>query len=265
MVVLCTHLVVWIIRRVAQRISSADVLSRWVKLRTLTGLTTSVLVFVLYFAAIGFALREFGVSLTAYLASASILGLAIGFGSQGLVQDVVTGLTVIFSDLFQVGDLVEISGQSGIVQTVGMRFTVLLNSHGAQVFIPNRNLANVVFYPRGYVRCFVDITLSADKEVAQKMTSRIAAITEGFVMQFCGILRDKPEFEASRILPAGRVFVRVKFHIWPGRSLPIQNGYKPELFRSLKHLDLAYEEWMIAVNEEVSERPVVIPRLGRSS
>jgi len=163
------HLSVLLLRALAQHLMSTNAMIRWTKVRTLAGLVTSVLVFALYFGGLGIVLNEFGVSLTAYLASASILGLAIGFGSQGLVQDVVTGLTVIFSDLCQVGDLVEISGMSGTVQSIGMRFTVLLNPLGAQVFIPNRTLSNVIIYPRGYVRCFADITLSQKPEVADLM------------------------------------------------------------------------------------------------
>jgi small-conductance mechanosensitive channel len=58
------------------------------------------------FFAVGFILREFGVSLTAYLAAASVVGLAIGFGSQSVIQDVIAGLTFIFSKLIDVGDLV---------------------------------------------------------------------------------------------------------------------------------------------------------------
>ena len=172
------HIGVRLIRHLAHRLSSTDAINRWAKLRTLAGLITSTLVFTLYFAAIGLVLREFGVSLTAYLASASILGLAIGFGSQGLVQDVVTGVTTIFSDLFQVGDLVEISGQTGVVQSIGMRFTVLLNPLGAHVFIPNRTLSNVIVYPRGYMRCFADITLSTQMETAKQMMKKVQAITE---------------------------------------------------------------------------------------
>src|SRR5687767_4431636 len=91
---------------------------------------------------------------------ASVLGLAIGFGSQGLVQDVVTGLTLIFSDLIDVGDLVEVSGQTGVVRGVTMRFVELENALGGTVFVPNRTISSVINYPRGYVRCFVDVTLA---------------------------------------------------------------------------------------------------------
>jgi small-conductance mechanosensitive channel len=61
------------------------------RVQSLATLLTSAIVFALYFLIMGLILAEFGVSLTAYLASASVLGLAIGFGSQGVVQDVVTG------------------------------------------------------------------------------------------------------------------------------------------------------------------------------
>ncbi len=127
------HLMVILVRTLGSRLMLVLPRGTFAKGRSLAGLLTSVAIFVLYFAAVGLVLKEFGVSLTAYLASASVLGLAIGFGSQGLVQDVVTGLTLIFSDLVNVDDMVEISGQTGIVQTIGMRFLVLKNQLGAEV------------------------------------------------------------------------------------------------------------------------------------
>src|SRR6056297_1201149 len=94
------------------------------KLVTISGFATSAIVFTIYFGAFGLLLAELGISLTTYLASASIIGLAVSFGSQGMVQDVITGLTVVFSDLIDVGDMVDIGGQVGIVESVGLRFTV---------------------------------------------------------------------------------------------------------------------------------------------
>ena len=252
------HLSVIAIRHLGQRLMTADTMLRWNKLRTLAGLITSALVFTLYFGALGFVLQEFGVSLTAYLASASILGLAIGFGSQGVVQDVVTGLTVILSDLFQVGDLVEISGQTGIVQSISMRFTILLNPLGAKVFIPNRTLSSVIIYPRGYVRCFADITLSNQQDLADKMLSQVEAITASFFDEFPGIMRSKPELSAREQTQSGRIYVRVKFRIWPGRIDPIKEAFKTEIVATLKLLNPDYADWMVSINNEVSETPAVI-------
>lgn len=252
------HLSVYGIRHLGQRLMTADTMLRWNKLRTLAGLITSALVFTLYFGALGFVLQEFGVSLTAYLASASILGLAIGFGSQGVVQDVVTGLTVILSDLFQVGDLIEISGQIGIVQSISMRFTILLNPLGAKVFIPNRTLSSVIIYPRGYVRCFADITLSNQEELAEKMLFQVETIIASFADEFPGIMRGKPELSAREQTQSGRVFLRVKFRIWPGRTDPVKEAFKPEIVATLKLLNPDYADWMVSINNEVSEAPAAI-------
>jgi small conductance mechanosensitive channel len=95
-VVIAVHLVMVIVHKLSRRVMVALPSSSYAKMRTVSSLLTSIVIFILYFTAVGFVLKEFGVSLTAYLASASVLGLAIGFGSQGLVQDVVTGLTLFF-------------------------------------------------------------------------------------------------------------------------------------------------------------------------
>lgn len=250
------HFLVYAIRHLTQRLLSVDAMRRWTKLRTLAGLATSALIFMLYFVGTGLVLNEFGVSLTAYLASASIIGLAIGFGSQGVVQDVVTGLTVILSDLFQVGDLVEISGQVGEVHNISMRFTTLLNPLGATMFIPNRTLSSVILYPRGYLRCYADIRLpDEDTALGERMIASIDSITRGFVEQYPGIMRHAPETAPVIALPAGRRLLRVKFRIWPGRGAPIDGVYKNEVVQTLKSLDPNYADWMVSINNEVSEVP----------
>ena len=102
----------------------------------------------------GLVLQEFGVNLTAYLASASVVGLAISFGSQGLVQDIVIGLTLIFWDAMDVGDMVEITGTTNVigrVEEIGLRFTKLINFYNQEVFVPNRTIANVSRFPHGGV------------------------------------------------------------------------------------------------------------------
>ena len=240
---------------VTRRVLAAKLDRRLSKARTITTLVSSVTVFLLYFGAVGFALNELGISVTAYVASASIIGLAVAFGSQGMVQDIVMGLTIIFSDLFDVGDMVEVGGQTGIVRRLGMRFTVLVNAFGSRVYIPNRSIGNVINYARGYVRCIADITLSSDEGLAEKMEERIRRIATGFGEQFPGILITPPDYEGRHATASGRRFLRVKFRIWPGRGAAIENEFRKEVLDSLKRLDESYADWMIAVNYEVENRP----------
>jgi len=257
-IVVVVHLVVRWVRRLGDKMVSAQVRPSLSKTRTVASLVTSALIFALYFGAGGMALAEFGVSLTAYLASASILGLAIGFGSQGLVQDMVTGLTVIFSDLFDVGDMVEISGQVGIVQSIGMRFTVLTNSLGAEISIPNRTITNVINYPRGYVRCLADAVLPSDGELGVRMEESIRTITTSTIEQFPGILRAPPEIEGRQTTSSGKTYFRIKFRIWPGRGGPLETAFKQELVQALKEHDPNYADWMVTINYEVAQKVAAV-------
>ena len=259
------HLLVRLVRRLGQGVMASRVSTTFSKARTVTSLSVSIAVFAMYFVAVGMVLREFGISLTAYLASASIIGLAVGFGSQGLVQDVVTGLTVIFSDLCDVGDMVEIAGQTGIVQKVGIRFTVLINFMGAEVFIPNRTITNVVKYERGYVRAIADINLLGDSAKAKQIEDRVCSIVEATYEQFPGILITSPSIEGRFKTSSGKEFLRVKFRIWPGQGGPLEAGFKREVVESLKTIDSTYSDWMVVLTYEVEKKPVSLPGTSKHS
>lgn len=261
--VVAVHSLVVALRRISRVILMRENNRRYRKLRSVATLATSIAIFVLYFLAIGLILREFGVSLTAYLASASVLGLAIGFGSQGVVQDVVTGLTFIFSDLVDVGDLVEISGQTGIVRSISMRFVELQNALGASVFIPNRTINNVINYPRGYVRCIADVTLRGDDDAKRAAEEAALLIMKATHEQFAGILMTEPSNEGRRILGSGKEILRIKFRIWPNRGQPIESSFVQELTAELKRRDPDYQAWMISVTYEVEKRsqPAELGRL----
>ncbi len=260
-VAVAAHFAVRIVRLASTWVMALATHRTYAKARTVTGLITSILIFVLYFGALGWALSELGVSLTAYFASASIIGLAVGFGSQGIVQDVMTGMTIVLTDQFDVGDMIQIGDNVGIVQTVGMRFTVLQNAMGAEVLIPNRSIANVINYPRGYVRIHADVTLSADEAQAAAMEEAARAMTASVIEQFAGIFRAPAEVMGRFETTSGRRYLRIKFRIWPGRGVPIETAFKQELMQSLKKIDPDYADWMVAVAYEVEKaRP---PAAGR--
>ncbi|MAC88307.1 MAG: mechanosensitive ion channel protein MscS [Maricaulis sp.] len=259
------NILVFGIRLVADLIIATRTERKYSKLRSVTSMAASAIMFSVWFLTLGFILAELGVSLTAYLASASVIGLAIGFGSQGVVQDLVNGVTFIFSDLLDVGDLVEISGQTGIVQSITMRFVELENAVGASVFIPNRTITNVINYPRGYIRCIVDVTLTGDAEAKDKAEARATELMHGFHEQFPGIFLSRPSNVGRVALTSGREFVRIKFRIWPGRAQPIETIYRDEVVAAFVKVDPDYKPWMVAVSFEVEDRPEAVrPSLNLS-
>jgi small conductance mechanosensitive channel len=134
---------------------------------------------------------------------------------------------------------------------------------GADVYIPNRSIANVINYPAGYVRCLADITLSKDPALAQKMEELIPALIHSVREQFPGIVLTDPTLEEKVKTRAGKEFLRIKFRLWPGRTGLIETSVKQELFQTLKEVDPSYADWMVAVNYEIERKSVAIPFRSR--
>ena len=87
---------------------------------------------------------ELGFNIGPVLASAGIVGLAVGFGAQSLVKDVISGFFILFEDQFGVGDVVKIGDFTGVVERMTLRATVLRNLEGQVYVVPNGNIQNVI-------------------------------------------------------------------------------------------------------------------------
>jgi len=249
--VLTIHYLVIIIRRFSKRIIASKLKPSLSKTRTVVSVVTSILVFVLYFASIGYSLHMLSVPVSAYIASASIIGLAVAFGSQGIVQDVVSGVTIILSDLFDIGDMVTISGQTGIVKQVGMRFTILLNSDNAEVFLPNRGIKHVINYPSGYSEYFVDVILPDDEQLKSKYIERINLHTDSVQKLYPAIFRGQTSFSTRKDKYTDQQLCRICFRLWPGDDAAVKNGFMKTLYHDLKQFDDSIEEWKIALFYEI--------------
>jgi len=241
------HLMVVVVRRLFRAVLRSR--PAWnTKVRTLSHFASSVIIFILYFAAAGMILHEMGVSLTAYVASATVIGFAVSFGSQGLIQDVITSLTLITSDLLNVGDMVDIGGQVGIVQRIGIRFTVLVNLNGAQVSIPNRNVANVINFERGYMPVFLDARLPQADDKASEALGRLRVVSASSYDQFRGSMLLEPEIANPRATDAGYSFVRIKFRIWPGQGAIVETAIKQTVVLEMRAVDSSYADAMVVVH-----------------
>ncbi len=220
---------------------------RYPKLATLVTVFISAVIFILYFAALGLILKEFNVSLTTYLASASVIGLAIGFGLQGLVQDVVIGLTLIFSDVLSLEDLVEVSGQVGKVERIGLRFTIIVNLHGQRIYLPNRNIGTIGRFRQGHIRAYADIQIP-DEADEKEVSAQVKSITEGVRDQHKTIVLAAPEMLGIKEAKGGKWrYLRLKFRLWPGQGSLIETTFKQRMIGVMKKRYPDYADWMITV------------------
>ena len=240
----------WVLGRDAEiRVSSGESFARrYPKLASLMTILVSAFTFTIYFMALGLILKEFKVSLTKYLASASVIGLAIGFGSQGLVQDVVTGLTLIFFEALNIEDIVEISGQIGRVESIGLRFTTIINLHGQQINIPNRTIGTIGRFRRGAIRAYVDIQIPETADERQVATE-VESIARGMFSQYGSIILTEPEILGIKEAESGNWrYLRVKFRIWPGQGGLIETTFRQRVIAVMKKMHQEYADWMVTVN-----------------
>lgn len=240
----------WLIKKIHVTRSANDFRAQKPKFMTLVRLLANTVAFLIYFFALGFFLEEFGVSLTGYLASGSIVALAISFGSQGLVQDIVIGLTLIFSDAMDVGDMVEIVGLAiviGRVEEIGLRFTKVLNFHNQRVFIPNRTIANVSRFPHGGIFVYADVQIPSG-QAPGKAVQIVESLTQGMWRQFGAIILSEPVVEGVKRPPdAAWEFIRVHFTVWPGQGDLIETTFRQQMVNAMKLFDAAYADWQVPV------------------
>jgi moderate conductance mechanosensitive channel len=99
------------------------------------------------------------------LAGAGILGLAVSFGAQSLVKDVISGFFILFENQFGIGDVIEVAGKSGLVEKMTLRVVQLRDAEGAMHVVPNGEIKVVSNLTRGWSRAVVDVGVPYDENV----------------------------------------------------------------------------------------------------
>ena len=135
------------------------------KANTLATVLKNLNKYVFYFIGLVMVLDMFDINTASILATAGIGGLAIGFGAQSLVKDIITGFFILFEDQFSVGDYVKIGEYEGIVEELGVRVTKIRAFSGELHIIPNSNIEIVTNRARGNMRALVVITVAYEENM----------------------------------------------------------------------------------------------------
>ena len=174
---------------------------------TLLKLLQNVLAYVVYFAAILAVLSALTINVTGLLAGAGVLGLAIGFGAQNLVRDVITGFFIIFEDQFSVGDYVRIGAAEGSVEEIGLRTTKIKGLNGEIHIFPNGTIVEVVNFSLNNSIAIVDVSVAYEVDIPK---------AEELIRVFLLSLPDKyeqlvkiPELLGVQNLAASEVVMRI--------------------------------------------------------
>ena len=163
---------------------------------TLRSLVISVFNYTMYFILITVVLGIFGVNVTSMIAVAGVGGIAIGFGAQTLVKDVISGIFLWVEGNITVGDIVEVNGLSGEVEAIAIRTTTIRNYSGNLYVIPNGDIRTVTNMTRSYKRAIIDVRLPYEEKLdhllsiltdeMEKAATDVAGLSE--VPQVLGVL-----------------------------------------------------------------------------
>jgi small conductance mechanosensitive channel len=159
---------------------------------TLSSIIRYILTTTIIIVAFIMIMGEFGIEIGPILAAAGIVGLAVGFGAQSLVKDVISGFFILLEDQIRVGDVVEIAGKGGLVERINLRMTVLRDLAGNVHYVPNGNVDLVTNMTKEFSRFVFDIGV-AYREDVDEVIQVIKEVDED--------LRNDPEYKDDILEP----------------------------------------------------------------
>ena len=211
------------------------------RVTTLSAIIRTTVIISIYTAAVIMIIEECGIAIGPLLAGAGIAGLAIGFGAQSLVKDVISGFFIILEDQIRVGDVVNIAGVGGIVESISLRTTRLRDIEGRVHIVPNGLIEVATNFTREWSRALVEIGV-AYKEDVDRVIAVLQEVGEN--------LRSDPDFKDLILEPMtvqgldsfgdSSVNIRIFF-----KTLPIKQWDVAREFR--KRVKKAFDQQGISI------------------
>ncbi len=181
---------------------------RMLTLRTLAKSTLRYITyFIVGFTILGELAELAGTSLKGFLAGAGILGVALGFGAQSLIKDVITGFFIVLENQYGVGEYITTGNFSGFVEEIGLRATRLRDWSGEYHIVPNGQITAVTNHSRGGMRAMVDVGIAYEEDI-----DRAIGVMTGVALAVCRemaeVIVEKPEVLGVVALKTGEVVIR---------------------------------------------------------
>ncbi len=174
-VIIITFILIRVVRMVINRskarisLRTEDDIEAAKRIETLTGLVEKTVRALVLTAAALMVLQSLGINIGPLLAGAGVVGLAVGFGAQSLVKDVISGFFILIENHMNVGDVVEISGKSGVIESINLRVTTLRDYSGSVHVIPNGQIAVLTNMTKEFSKAVIEIGVAYKENVDEVM------------------------------------------------------------------------------------------------
>ncbi|MEL7025779.1 MAG: mechanosensitive ion channel domain-containing protein, partial [Pseudomonadota bacterium] len=193
---------------------------------TLLTLLRNAITVALLILAVMFVLSEMGLNIGPLIASAGVLGLAIGFGAQKLVQDIITGVFIQFENAINVGDVITVGGITGGVEKLTIRSVSLRDLHGVFHIVPFSSVDMVSNYTREFSHYVVDMGVAYREDVDDVKQAMFDAYDQLRKDEEQGIyLLGDLEWFGLNSFDASAVVLRARVKTWPGKQWGVGRAY----------------------------------------
>ena len=211
------------------------------RLHTLSKLFKSIVSYVLYFIGIITCLDMIGFSVTTIIAGAGVVSLAVAFGAQSIVQDLMSGIFIVLEDQYAVGEYVQIDTVQGQVKEIGMKTTKVQTVDGHLMIIANGSIGKVINYSRAAQRGFGDVGIAYEENLEHAIAVMQQACDK-VAQQYQDDLEEQPNVVGAIALADSAVTVRATFTAWNWKQLPIERELRKEIKTALEaaNVEISY-------------------------
>jgi small-conductance mechanosensitive channel len=195
--------------------------------KTLAEVSRSIVTMTAWLIAGMLVLGELGLDLAPLIASASILGVALGFGAQSLVRDFLTGFFVLLEDQYAIGDWIEVDRVAGAVERFTLRMTALRADDGTLHNIANGSIQRVANSSAGWARAVVDVGVAHEADLGEVSKAFVQAGDELLADEdLAALVLEAPQVLGPQALTDSQVTVRVSIKTLPGRRATVARAYR---------------------------------------
>ncbi|MDN4494145.1 mechanosensitive ion channel family protein [Ureibacillus aquaedulcis] len=248
-ILVVSYLVIFIGKRVITRILTLKVKTpinqNERRQQTIIKLLHSTLSYLVYFSAMIAILSAVEINIGGLLAGAGIAGLAIGFGAQSLVKDIITGFFIILEDQFGIGDYIRLNNAEGTVTEIGLRTTKILGATGEQYIIPNGQILDVVNFSVNNSKAIIDMQVAIDADI-EKVEKLVSAYLKTLPPKYEELI-DVPAFLGVQNVVGTEVTIRIIAETKPLQHYGIARVIRRDIKEILERngIPMAYPKMML--------------------
>jgi small-conductance mechanosensitive channel len=204
--------------------------------KTIGLLMENVITYAVNFIALLLVLSLFDFNLAPLLAGAGVVGLAVGFGAQSIVKDIITGFFIIFEDQFAVGDDVQTGAYRGTVESIGLRVTTIRAFTGEMFILPNSTFTAVTNYSMGNPIAVVDLSFSYPNELERAM-QELQPVLQGLFESSPHVV-NPPQIQGIQTIGEANAVVRITLECQPATRQKVVRELNRQIEQKLKESGL---------------------------